>query len=315
MSEDLEYPCEPFTPDYKLLVDESVWVDIESHRQAKRPEKDTLFKIKVDDTDEKLFFYLSYLIASKEFSSRGIYITSLLIKRNPSNYSAWTYRMECVERLKPTLASEMDFARKLSHESPKSYQAWQYRRRLCETYGDAHNELDYIKYEITTWSKNHCAWSYLTWLMTAFSVRKEQALKEMDFVQFLLASDVYNNTAWVYKNFLLEKHGHHYDYRMQISWFSADLHKMKECPWNDSLANYLIARLAQVAEKHRECLKLASCESNCLGGPRACTTKFIDNIGANTPPLLWLYYNVTDDVTYKSQLYEKLKQCDILRFP
>lgn len=62
---------------------------------------------KISYSDDQLSFYLSSLIASCEYSSRGVCITSLIIKSNPANYTAWAYRMDCAERLELPLADEM----------------------------------------------------------------------------------------------------------------------------------------------------------------------------------------------------------------
>lgn len=312
ISENLEYPCDPFIPDYGILDDETVWADLKARGGEDSYSADGLFRIRSDATDDQLSFYLSSLIASCEYSSRGVCITSLIIKSNPANYTAWAYRMDCAERLELPLADEMDFARRITFESPKSYQAWQYRRRLCELHNGRYTEVDYIKYEITSSPKNHCAWSHLTWLMIHFPVTKEDALKEMEFVEFLLSTDVYNNTAWVYKTFLFEHLGHLWDRSADVRSYVVDFKKLLESPWNESLANYLIHMGTTLSEKHKECLHLESCEDDCAGGIYVCSSRAINKAGIITTPLMLLKSHMPCDSDHFAK--DTLKLNDPLRF-
>ncbi|CDR96506.1 protein prenyltransferase alpha subunit repeat domain containing protein, putative [Babesia bigemina] len=310
LSENLGYPCDRFIPDYELLHDANCWEDIESELEQGATADDELFEIKSDRTDRQLSLYLSHLMERGEHSSRGIYVASIAIKHNPANYTAWAYRMECAETLQLSLADEMDFARKIAYESPKSYQAWQYRRRLCELHDDPYNEPEYVKLEIASSPKNHCAWSHITWLMTHFDMDRDKLHKELEFVAFLLDSDVYNNTAWVYKSFLLNNYGHMLEDTTHVQAYVSDLRRMLASPWNESLSQYLVATYTMLDRKHNGCLHLDSCIHGCLGDLAACSVAAIDSRSETTPALLTLKREVLRD---KEHITHMLNICDPLQ--
>ncbi|GBE59435.1 prenyltransferase alpha subunit repeat domain containing protein [Babesia ovata] len=290
LSENLGYPCDPFIPNYELLDDARCWEDIEREFQKDTSASDELFEIRSDRTDRQLSFYLSHLIANGEHSSRGVYLTSLAIKHNPANYTAWAYRMDCAEKLQLSLTDEMDFTRKIAYESPKSYQAWQYRRRLCEMHDDPYNEPE-------------------TWLMTRFDMNRDRLHKELEFVAFLLDSDVYNNTAWVYKAFLLEHYGHMLEDAMHLQGYVSDLRRMLASPWNESLSQYLAAASSKIDGKQTGCLRLDSCIQGCVGGLATCTVAAIEACTDITPALLILKREICGEKEHSTHPFLGLVPC------
>ncbi|GFE52905.1 prenyltransferase alpha subunit repeat domain containing protein [Babesia ovis] len=301
-SKELGYPCEPLVPNYELLDDARCWEDIEANTMGPLLQNDCLFRIRSDKTDEQISRYLEFLMSSCEYSARGVYIASLAIIRNPANYSAWAYRMECSERLQLSLQSEMDFARRVAFESPKSYQAWRYRRWLCEMHKSPHNEVEFVKLEIATSPKNHCAWGHMTWLMHNFEVSKEQVHKELEFLSFLLESDVYNNTAWVYKSYILGSFGSMLEDVDLVQGYITDFRTMLSSPWNESLSQYLVEGNKRLSELYNGCLKLDSCSDKCIGGPSNCFIKAIDAFGVVTNALLMLMCGIMPDCEERLQV-------------
>ncbi|KAK2195953.1 Protein prenyltransferase [Babesia duncani] len=134
-SKNIPYPPPEIILDDKLLQDDSKWRDLiqYTHLKEKPPSQNLLFIIRMESSDELVSEYLAALLNADEFSQRGLYISGLAIKNNPANYSAWYYRMECINQMKLSINEELGkqssihnlaiaFARRVTYESPKSYQ-------------------------------------------------------------------------------------------------------------------------------------------------------------------------------------------------
>ncbi|EDO07820.2 Protein prenyltransferase alpha subunit repeat family protein [Babesia bovis T2Bo] len=307
------YPCEPLVPDYSLLDDAESWSDINAALGDVKLDLDGLFRIRSDHTDNLIAVYMAHLISTQEYSSRGLYISSLAIMHNAANYTAWSYRMDCCLKMKLPLKDEITFARRVAYESPKSYQAWQYRRWLCDTGNTDHDELEYVKLEIATSPKNHCAWGYMTWLMQRFVDTKEQVLKELEFVHFLLESDIYNNTVWFYKDFIVFRYGHLLGTSCLVQEYIGDIKSMLMSPWNESLSQYLAHCTGTISAVHPECLNMDTCQSGCAGGPSRCLLGAIESSGVVTTALLNLKLALNTEPAERLVVQESLRLNDCVR--
>ncbi|UVC49638.1 protein farnesyltransferase subunit alpha [Theileria orientalis] len=247
--EKLNFPYPPVELDLSLLDDESVWSDLEFENT---PKDNLLFELTRELLAVRVSHLFNALIKSKEYSTRGMYLSKLMIKLNPANYTAWHYRLLCVKTLELNLEEELEFARRITFESIKSYQSWNHRRQICEIAYSKFNELEFVKLEIGTSPKNQSAWAYLTWLIKTFGPTDRS--DEFEFVDFLVKTDVYNNSAWNYKNFLIK----HFDGDLELGFvlreFAQDFQSLFERPDNESLCSYLIDMVSHIERKHNKCI-------------------------------------------------------------
>ncbi|UKJ88660.2 hypothetical protein MACJ_001904 [Theileria orientalis] len=247
--EKLNFPYPPVELDLSLLDDESVWSDLEVENTSK---DNLLFELTRELLALRISCLFNALIKNKEYSVRGLYLSKLMIKLNPANYTAWYYRLQCIKTLDLDLEEEIEFARRITFESIKSYQSWNHRRRICQLAHSKFNELEFVKLEIGTSPKNQSAWAYLTWLIKTFGPTDRS--DEFEFVDFLVNTDVYNNSAWNYKNFLIRHFDGDLDIGFVLREFARDFQSLLERPDNESLCSYLIDMVSHIERKHSKCI-------------------------------------------------------------
>lgn len=106
-SDELGFPGEPPAADYTLLENEDLWMDLEGEELRCKLPDGPLFRIALSETEEKVLNYMMLLRDRREISGRLHYLTTLAIKFNPSNYTAWSLRLECVKKLRMSAIDEL----------------------------------------------------------------------------------------------------------------------------------------------------------------------------------------------------------------
>ncbi|EKX73214.1 protein farnesyltransferase alpha subunit, putative [Theileria equi strain WA] len=310
---ELNFPGEPFDISYDMLNDESVWEDLfyddHSTRSSNGP---FLFEISKEVLDERVDSLMRKLIKRREYSTRGLYITTILIKLNPANYTAWYYRNECINRLNISLEDELDFTRKITLESIKSYQPWNHRRNICQLANNCFNELEYIKLEIATSPKNQCAWSHLTWLVDTFGIDEDGINKEIEFIDFLIGSDSYNNSVWNYKNFIIKRFKDAFGLDYIVKECKNNFELLMKKPKNESLVNYMTNMLSYCETLFSKCINLDFCTSTCNGPPTLCIISAIVKSRGISTQLLTLVAHILqnqsiDQLCNKDEIYNKIE--------
>eukprot|EP00375_Theileria_parva_P000167 XP_762836.1 hypothetical protein [Theileria parva strain Muguga] len=89
-----------------MLNDDKVWEDLELIE--KKSNEPLLFELKLDILEFRAKSFFKVLIKNREFSTRGLYLTTIIIKFNSADYTAWYYRNECMKSLDMDLREELD---------------------------------------------------------------------------------------------------------------------------------------------------------------------------------------------------------------
>ncbi|XP_955405.1 protein farnesyltransferase alpha subunit, putative [Theileria annulata] len=237
-----------------MLNSDKVWEDIEL---LKKPDEPLLFELKQDILELRAKSFFKVLIKNKEFSTRGLYLTSIIIKYNPADYTSWYYRNECLKALDVDLNDELNFTRKITMESIKAFQPWNHRRNICTLANSGFNEIEYVKLEISTSPKNQCAWGHLTWLVRYFGV--SDLFKELEFVEFLVSGDVYNNSAWNYKNFIFKYFKTDFDIDFMVKELGRDFQRLLRRTDNEGLCSYIMDMVPFLESSYTKCI-MTNCE-------------------------------------------------------
>ena len=125
-----------------------------------------------------------------------------------AHYTAWAFRMRCVEDAvdareaeagTATLRDELAFAEAQTTKNPKNYQVWNHARMVLER-ADAAGAFEGLRdgafahanAALMLDGKNIHAWSHRAWLVERCDAWEE----EMAFTEEMLAEDWMNNSAW-----------------------------------------------------------------------------------------------------------------------
>ena len=125
-----------------------------------------------------------------------------------AHYTAWAFRMRCVEDAldareaeagTATLRDELAFAEAQTTKNPKNYQVWNHARTVLER-ADASGAMgelrdrafEHANAALMLDGKNIHAWSHRAWLVERCDAWEE----EMAFTEEMLAEDWMNNSAW-----------------------------------------------------------------------------------------------------------------------
>jgi len=125
-----------------------------------------------------------------------------------AHYTAWAFRMRCVEDAvdareaeagTATLRDELAFAEAQTTKNPKNYQVWNHARMVLER-ADAAGAVEGLRdgafahanAALMLDGKNIHAWSHRAWLVERCDAWEE----EMAFTEEMLAEDWMNNSAW-----------------------------------------------------------------------------------------------------------------------
>lgn len=181
--------------------------------------------------------YFRAILKSNEKSERALKLTERALAFNAANYTAWTFRRQCLVALKADLTKELVWSADLALATPKNYQLWHHRRELVSITGDSSHELELVRkvLEAEGDAKNYHAWSHRQWVLSKFGMWDD----ELTYIDLLLAEDVRNNSAWNHRCFVLER----------TTGFGLDILSeewryvrtaLDKAPHNDSTWNYLV---------------------------------------------------------------------------
>ncbi|KAL0056146.1 hypothetical protein WJX82_008090 [Trebouxia sp. C0006] len=171
--------------------------------------------------------------ATKELSSRALWLTQEVIYVNSADYTAWAYRWHCLESL-GNLDDEMAFIKEMASRSPKNYQLWNHRRKFAFKRGAsyAQEELAYAAECLAEDAKNYHAWAHRQAIVRHFGLWQQ----ELEAVHKLLAEDVRNNSAWNQRFFIISESTIVPEERADELQFVKG--KILECPYNESSWSY-----------------------------------------------------------------------------
>ncbi|KAK8808418.1 hypothetical protein WA158_008319 [Blastocystis sp. Blastoise] len=139
--------------------------------------------------------YFKGILRDKEFSERAYQLTYLVIKIDPSNYSAWIHRQKCMDKLNIPLESDFALCDSVIQKNIKNYQAWMHRRYIVSHTNKYEQELEYTKNILKKDAKNMHAWQQRQYINETF----DQWDEELEYTASLLAEDIRNNSAWVHR--------------------------------------------------------------------------------------------------------------------
>jgi protein farnesyltransferase/geranylgeranyltransferase type-1 subunit alpha len=206
------------------------WSDIEPIKDSQEPQ---LAAIQYDPEYALLMSYLRVLIQKKEYSTRALEVTSLILGFNASHYSVWKYRLDIITNLKLDPIEEFDFLDSLVFQNPKSFQIWHQRMHIMSfSKKDPIEELSFINSIFENDGKNYHAWSYRLWLVTTYSLWEEE-VKQLD---ELIKQDPRNNSCWNQRYRIVESFG--LDVSKEIDYV---IHWILQIPDNESTWNYFFA--------------------------------------------------------------------------
>jgi protein farnesyltransferase/geranylgeranyltransferase type-1 subunit alpha len=163
------------------------------------------------------------VVAAREHSDRCFPLTAAILGENPSHYTVWAWRVECLRTLASgdvaSLQQELAFIHTVGADNPKSYQVWRHRQGVVELLAAAYatadapsallcqlaaGEVTFISEMLGLDAKNYHAWSYRQWVVQAFGpgglhascVPADVWEGEGREMEVWLNLDVYNNSAW-----------------------------------------------------------------------------------------------------------------------
>lgn len=182
------------------------------------------------------------LIAAQEYTARALAITTEVISKVPSHYTAWQYRLAICKKLYVTLEEvqeELNWCGEVAQMNEKNYQIWHYREQIIAQMITTFLEGDYGKYDIDTElqlvnemldadEKNYHVWTHRRWLLSNFALPGE-----LSYTDQMLQRDVWNNSVWSYRMLLVAGDD---DRAREIEY---TLRKIEQAPTNASAWSYL----------------------------------------------------------------------------
>ena len=144
--------------------------------------------------------YFRAILFKKEVSKRAYDLTAEVLRYNPGDYNAWSYRRQLIDELHIPLQDEFAYLNEIAILLEKNFQVWHHRRCLMELYqSNFEQEFSFLDDVFLSDAKNYHAWSYRLWLVSRFDLYKDQ----LDWLEDRLEDDVTNNSLWSYRRFIV----------------------------------------------------------------------------------------------------------------
>ncbi|KII70794.1 Protein farnesyltransferase/geranylgeranyltransferase type-1 subunit alpha [Thelohanellus kitauei] len=192
----------------------------------------TMVNIQLSEKTREIIERFTTIYGQKKIDKEGLNATTELIWVSPSNYTAWSFRRQIINKLKIDLRDELDFVSNVLRENQKNYQGWYHRSKIVEKLNDYTKELQFTAEILELDNKNYHAWQYRHWLLN----QTQGWTNEMSYVEFMLTNDVYNNSAWHqrYQTFLKTKGLNDDSINSEIvyTFQKLDTHIDNEAAWN-----------------------------------------------------------------------------------
>jgi len=160
--------------------------------------------VEIDYTDDyrRAVGVLAHLLGSGERTERVLWLSQRVIELNPSHYTAWQVRRECLDSLGSDLSLEKVFMDAVSMSgNAKNYQLWNHRRYVVGRLGSeaVAAELEFVRELLGEEPKHYHAWAYRQWLVKEFGAWEA----ELPLCEECIAEDVRNNSAWNHRFFVV----------------------------------------------------------------------------------------------------------------
>ena len=179
---------------HKEEEDDFDWSPFDDVTPEPMPQRDgdPIFVIRYDDDYKRCVGIYHALRRANEHSERALAICNELIAQCPSNYTAWTYKIEILEDIGYDADFERDLVAACLKGALKCYQMWAYRQWLCDRETEAPDEIAFIKPLMESDPKNFHGWSYMTWFAERWGKYKEVYELACSYTRV----DCRNNSAW-----------------------------------------------------------------------------------------------------------------------
>ena len=149
-----------------------------------------VMKIKYSPDEVEIMDIFRAVFLSKEISKRVYDLTSIVIPINPTNYTAWVLRRECIDKVKEIdINEELNWLNNMCILHQKNYQMWHHRKLLIEKMNDASHEKNLLDEIFKVEPKNFHAWTHRIWMIRRFN----NVEGEYDFIEKMLEDDIKNN--------------------------------------------------------------------------------------------------------------------------
>ncbi|KAJ6781029.1 hypothetical protein PWT90_04931 [Aphanocladium album] len=233
--------------------------------------EDAVARIAYPDDYAEAVAYLRAVMAAKEYSSRALRLTALVIDLNPAHYTVWLYRFQIVKALELPVPDEIAWLNEVALDNLKNYQIWHHRQLLLDHYVPlifsddaavkalARSESAFLATMLAEDTKNYHVWSYRQYMVRKLGHWGPQ---ELGAAQSLIEEDVRNNSAWSHRFFLVFQNPDastpgcgpaEHDPRVPEAVVAREVayarEKIQIAPQNQSAWNYLRAVLAKAGRK------------------------------------------------------------------
>ena len=199
--------------------------------------------------------YFRGILTKNEISVRAYNLTTILLERNATNYTAWHLRRKCLDMCKElSLQEEIEWLDSIMVANQKNYQIWYHRKILIEKMNDPSREINILNKVFGEDSKNFHAWCHRIWVMRRFDICEG----EFDYIEKMLTEDIKNNSVWNYRFFLVnyEKIGKNPSDELVNEVINEEINyaieKIKICPVNESAYSYLRGFLTTFKKSYSE---------------------------------------------------------------
>jgi protein farnesyltransferase/geranylgeranyltransferase type-1 subunit alpha len=98
-----------------------------------------------------------------------------------------------LQKLGKDFTDELNWLSELAEDHPKCYQIWHHRQQVSTLNGfsiDLVKEMEFIRDQLESDSKNYHCWTYYQFLIQTHS------FYDLKFVDDMITMDVRNNSAW-----------------------------------------------------------------------------------------------------------------------
>eukprot|EP00768_Dysnectes_brevis_P004777 gnl/Dysnectes_brevis/3463_a4389_1258.p1 GENE.gnl/Dysnectes_brevis/3463_a4389_1258~~gnl/Dysnectes_brevis/3463_a4389_1258.p1 ORF type:complete len:318 (-),score=42.55 gnl/Dysnectes_brevis/3463_a4389_1258:36-989(-) len=229
----------------------TTWADVEPIDFD--PEGNPVLPIKYPAQYKTVLGYFYAAISSGELSRRVYDATTYLLSKNPTNYSAFAVRRECIKHIDISVTDELKWATLMMLKMPKNYQLWNHRQQLL-TYASSasasqslplpskliQKELAFTTEALKKDAKNYHCWGYRFWLLKTHAT--DNIPGDLEFTSQLISEDIRNNSAWSHRlsvfNLLHSSLSESFPLIPEVSF---TIEKCKKAPMNESSWNHLQA--------------------------------------------------------------------------
>lgn len=228
------------------------WDDVTPEPQDDGP--DPVAVIDYTERFRNTFDYFRAILKLNEHSERAFDLTTECCELNPANYTVWYFRRVLLKALSKDLAAELRYISDVIRKHSKNYQVWHHRKLVVEGLGDASEEKKFTAEILNRDDKNYHCWQHRQWVISTFKLWDD----ELDFTADLISEDIRNNSAWNQRYFVVNN----------TTGFTEEvidkelvftIHRIQQCPNNESPFNYLRGILAKVGLNYSP-LVIESCE-------------------------------------------------------